>query len=887
MKKGAFFLIALVTLSLLAAGSLVAAEPPQPDSPTRLVPNRVIVDPGPGQDFASYSLDMGQIEVPVAPPRVTRAADSGQWDYVIYDTLVMIYSNTAAGNISSEDVEGIKEQVRTARDFYWRNSHFKLYLNLHWLVIDEYVDASEFKAPPNWNCSWLWPDDSYDGDGESPAADIAHHALSTSDFDSINLIWAHNGGTLGACAGGLSWLAGWWWPDGGHTAITTNGVFYAYGNDIWQPFHHEFQHSIDGAFDLNGNGAYFHADYPWRRALRFGDNWHFHAVEMRAWPESDWFDLIGEWGTYGLAPDADSDSLPDSGNLPVTEASLGSNPALVDSDSDGRSDRDEAMGGMFRASDLLVADSDGDDRVDGEDAYPLYALRTYIPLKARTINGDPTGWSLLTDTVMTADVPINAEVYGNWKNGTLYLMVITDRHARVDIMLDGNADGFWHGRDNYRFELNTHYTGGTALTYAGVNDCSPAQTSLKNYCQFDTDSGYSFSPLVAMADFQSKAVDDGSRHIVQLAIPADTDTGFNPRYGEEVGLHVKYAQIDDVWLREAWTFEIDDQVYLPLLTTDTGTLSGTVSGLGTCDEGAEPLSGSDVKIDGATGPDLSATTDEDGYYNIQLRAANGPYTLTVTAGGYETAVVSGVEIVAQTETVQDLALRREAPCLSAQPPAIAEQLRLGDVITRELTIENTGAGAADLAAQFTNFNLPVTTWANIDPITATLPAGGQLAFELQLDARPQALEDPGLYEAILRIQDAGPTNQQLEIPVSLHAVTYGVVLEAGEAAHDGAPGAQVPYILLLTNSGTATDTFDLVGGTGWPVSLPPTAGPLGPGEQVEIIAIVTIPAGAPIGSSQISTITAVSQAAPDQTAFVNLETKVAGTRLLLPVVLRE
>ena len=883
MHKALRYLVLLIVLLQLTIGALFAQQPrPQPTRQTHFVPNRVIIDPGPGQDWPGHELVMGQIEVPTSFPPVERTKSSSQWDYVIYDTLVLIYPNTYAGTIDASQVTLVKEQVRTARDFFWRNSHFKLYLNLDFLVIDDFVDASEFKSP--WAQGWLWPNDDYDGDGESPEADMIARGIATDDYDSINLIWAHNGGTVAPAAGGLTWPYGWSWSDGGHTAITTNALLSAYGSYIGNPFNHEFQHSIDGAMALNGNENYFDADYPWKEPYRFGENWHFHAVEMRAWPVDDWFDLLGEWGRYATVPDADQDALPDSGDLPVTEASLGSSVGMPDSDGDGRSDRDEAMGGMFRATDLARADTDGDGLIDGLDVYPLYALKTYLPRKVQTIDGDPTGWTLLTGIVMESDIPFDAEVYGSWGASTLYLMIMTNKHAQIDIMLDGNGDGYWQGRDNYHFDLDTNRTGSeTPLLYVGVNDCSPRQTSLKTYCQYDTDSDYTFGRLVDQADFGVKAVTAGGKHIVQLSIPADSDTRFDPRYQDEIGLRIYYTTVDNKWPQQAWSFETDEQVYLPLLTDDTGLLHGQLIGLGACDKGSDPLVGENIIIQGEKGPRYTVQTDRDGRYSIPLRAANGPYTVTAGEAPFVAAEISDISIVPQNETIQDIELRRDAPCLSAQPPAISEQLRLGEMVTKELRIDNTGAGLANVTLQLADFQPPLMTWASLDPVSAAIPAGDFQLFHLILDARTAALDEPGIYQARLLVEDDA---WNLQIPINLEAVIYGVNLQAEHSHGAGLSGTTVSYTLALTNTGSKSDTFGLSAGSQWPVTLPETVGPLLPQEQQAIAVDVTIPAGAGLGDTNVATISARSQSAPDVNAVVQLESKVAELRLNLPVIMR-
>ena len=75
-------------------------------------------------------------------------------------------------------------------------------------------------------------------------------------------------------------------------------------------------------------------------------------------------------------------------------------------------------------------------------------------------------------------------------------------------------------------------------------------------------------------------------------------------------------------------------------------------------------------------------------------------------------------------------------------------------------------------------------------------------------------------------------------------------------------------------------------GSEWPVTLPETVGPLLPQEQQAIAVDVNIPAGAELGDTNVATISARSQSAPDVNAVVQLESKVAELRLNLPVIMR-
>ena len=505
----------------------------------------------------------------ISPPLVAQKGvhvdpAPGHSGYVQYETLVVIYPNTVAGEIDGAQVEQVKAQVRQVSTFIWRNSGFRFYPHLTFLVLDEYVDGTEFFA--HWGgCGWLYPND-VDGDGESPEADLLAAGVAPGQYDSINLLWAHNNGQITPCASGSTWPAGWEWETLGRTMLTT-GILLTYGETITNPFFHELQHSIHGAMDLAGNEAYFDVDQPWMEAERFGGEWHYQAVMMRAWPRADWFDLLGIWGTYGEAPDGDGDGVPDSGDLPLTEEILGSSPAAADTDGDGVDDLQEALAGLFRAGDSQSDDSDGDGRPDATDQFPLYPLREEIGRRRHALNGDPARWTLLTDHLEQTAGEFEAKVYVDWHDGTLYLMVVSNQPADVHVLLDGRGDGYWRGRDNYELHLTPDE--GDPLLWLGVLDCSPAQIDSEGLCRYDSDPLYEAERLVQPHEIGRLFIKvDEDRYVTQIAIPASETTGLQVEHGQEVGLAFHYDFVDGELGRAASTFEPDEIVYLLLSHED-------------------------------------------------------------------------------------------------------------------------------------------------------------------------------------------------------------------------------------------------------------------------------------------------------------------------------
>ena len=862
MNRQAAFLTLLIVFFLLVLGRPLAAQDVQPADTPPVGPAPVFVDPAPGQDWRPFEIAGGET-APIAAeaPLIHPQASPGMTDYVQSDLLLLIYTNTASGQLGDAYVEMAKEQALITRDFIWRNSHFKYFINLTFLVIDEYVDETEYESP--FGCGWLWADD-YDGDGESPEVDMVASGITEGQFDSINLFFPRGDNSIPLCGyGGLTWPGGWDWQQLGHTMITAN-LLIPTGETLWNPFNHEFQHSIDGAYSLKGIEEYFNPDLPWAEPYRFGDNWNFHSVLMRNWPVMQWLELVGEWGDYHQVPDADEDGLPDIGDLPLTELSLGSSPASKDSEGDGFDDLQEAMAGMFRASDPLAANSDGDAWNDAEDFEPLYPISDHIEEKAQILDGDPAGWTLLTDHLESGPEGFTAAVYANWYEGALRVMFKLNQHANIFMHLDGQADGFWHGRDNYAFHL---YPEGDPLRSAAVQDCSEQQTDLEKFCRFDDDSGYAFDRLVDPSDFGRFTTYDGDYYIVQLAIPADADTGFSAEVGGEIGLNFWFEDIDGHWGRSAWTFARDDVVYLPLLNADSAKMTGTIIDLGRCGDENQPLA---AKVEFVGGGNIYDTySGEDGRYELWLLESGSPYRMTLYKYSYHTTGFDNIVVEAGKINRFDAGVQPDEPCLTVDPLHPSLALPPGGRGEQTLVIMNAGAARSWYMLENIRYSGEFDSWLSVDPSEGWVDAGSQEAVVLSFDAGAAGAA-PGMYTANLDLKSHDPVNPLIPIAVTLEVVDYGLAITPQESEGESWAGTSVSRRFTIKNTGTTTDTVDLAVSSPWPAELSSSSLMLDQNEEADIWLAVDIPSGAAVGETETAVLTATSQSAPDidaQAAF--------------------
>ena len=127
-----------------------------------------------------------------------------------------------------------------------------------------------------------------------------------------------------------------------------------------------------------------------------------------------------------------------------------------------------------------------------------------------------------------------------------------------------------------------------------------------------------------------------------------------------------------------------------------------------------------------------------------------------------------------------------------------------------------------------------------------------------------------------------------DVTVKSCSVQYMVGMTADTDYGANTPGQSVPYTIHLTNLGSSADTFTVTAESehGW--SIGPIAQPgLAPGESVDVLVTVYIPAGADIGLADTLTVRAESQADPNEppaSAALAFTTSVVPFRQYLPVI---
>ncbi len=198
----------------------------------------------------------------------------------------------------------------------------------------------------------------------------------------------------------------------------------------------------------------------------------------------------------------------------------------------------------------------------------------------------------------------------------------------------------------------------------------------------------------------------------------------------------------------------------------------------------------------------------------------------------------------------------------------AEQDHLGGPAGRPLTytlrLTNTGSYTDGYALAALGNGWPT---AIIPPVVPALGPGAsaQILVRVDIPAAPSTPTDT------VTIQATSGWDSSIWSRQTLHSAVLGVAVAAGDSVAVGAPGETITHTMVVTNVGSATDTYDLgTGGNRWPLTLlTPHLGPLGPGERAEVYVTVQIPIAPLAGTvlfSDVFFLHVTSTVAPSVTA---------------------
>lgn len=186
-----------------------------------------------------------------------------------------------------------------------------------------------------------------------------------------------------------------------------------------------------------------------------------------------------------------------------------------------------------------------------------------------------------------------------------------------------------------------------------------------------------------------------------------------------------------------------------------------------------------------------------------------------------------------------------------------------------LHLTNTGFAADTYTVTLTGNLWPVQAPASLGP----LQAGQDAVWPVVVDIPAGVTLGEGDDLQVTVISQGDPLQSAQQALTTTASLFYGVQVESGRNGRSAAPGGQASYRLRLTNRGNAVDTFSWsLSGNAWPVTAPAQAGPLNPGEYIDVDVVVAVPADAQDGEQDVVDLTVTSLSDPAQHEEIHLTT---------------
>lgn len=252
-------------------------------------------------------------------------------------------------------------------------------------------------------------------------------------------------------------------------------------------------------------------------------------------------------------------------------------------------------------------------------------------------------------------------------------------------------------------------------------------------------------------------------------------------------------------------------VTLHILAVESpGTLQGQISATGKCDQNEAPLAEATVKVFSAGALVQTATTDAEGNYSFELPA--GTYTLEASKTGYITQTIADIELSAGSIVFQNMTLRMDAPCVTANPSSITQELHVDQFAMQSLTLTNTGAASAAFTIE--EVSAKDIPWLAVAPVSGEInPDGGTKVITLSFDATSMA---GGTHTGLLNVNVPG--DSAINIPVTLTVTVpqypgtlQGQISATGKCDQNEAPLAEATVKVFSAGTLVQTTTTDAEG----------------------------------------------------------------------------
>lgn len=481
-----------------------------------------------------------------SPIRAGEPADdpgSGTAPYVEIATLVVIYPNyemneTVRVRLTREQIAAEQGCVEAARRFIWRSSNLRCLMKVDYLILERTLTLDMVRF---WDPGYGLHYDSWDGK-TSVEQDLHDAGIADDQYSVIIAMYAFKH-TEGVTAGaGTTAVNGGCMGDAAYVSIPLSWERATRESVI----EHEFLHVLDGLYEASGNpgGADpHHADQP--ASFSYAkDGWkHFSFLINSTLDPESWLHLDARWAQVASATDTDHDGVPDAGELPITEETLGTDPSEADSDHDGLTDLAELLAWYYAESDPTNPDTDDDGLDDSIDPHPLLAFSDQIAHGAPHLDGTIGADEYPRIAAYNGGTPdLDAAVYARWSDGVLYVAAdVTDDavrtpleprwHDAFEVRLDAQKDGWSYcGDRNYIIAITPSGDDGVAETW-GYNHLDDEADSLVEHDVSAVTARYSLR--------------EGG-YVIEAAIPERAMPGVTIEQGASVRLTFAIQDID-VW----------------------------------------------------------------------------------------------------------------------------------------------------------------------------------------------------------------------------------------------------------------------------------------------------------------------------------------------------
>jgi hypothetical protein len=471
------------------------------------------------------------------PPR------SGMTDWASVPVIVLAYRHVtfpqgADGKrppdrvLSDRDLAVMKAELEKYRVWAWRQSSCKVDLDFFTIVVDEPRDAGQLGDITPLVLGDLERGTAARGrslDGFWSAIVAGVHGFYANYLAGTVAGSTHE---LGSCYVGFGPGAGsgWW----------------------WFPVH-EHGHLIHSMAMCSAAGHFAFPDAPWTLPGKFGEDFSFMAYNWRQMPVRGW--LLLKRTAILEGADADSNGVPDDDpRVPLDQKRFGWSPAL------GGDCLKRLMAGVRTPGFPGGEDTDFEGKVHRLNEGELHWVDRAVPRSVPSLDGriEAGEWRELCSIPNLTTPPelraLRAKVYAAWDEERFLFAVRSDRRVAAGFDLDAANDGWFHGRDNLRFDLRPDGNGRPAGAEGAVWDFLDDEIHLH-------DGAHWYRGAYKPGDIAAAAGREGDWWCLECAVPARPGLRIAPGPGKRFALRITLSPDPAGGLAPVGFFDGEEFVY--------------------------------------------------------------------------------------------------------------------------------------------------------------------------------------------------------------------------------------------------------------------------------------------------------------------------------------